>query len=128
LSFHIILNWFCDCKLPDRDRLILSVKTDYFVEIHEKITIANKSLIIHKTYNMHFKTPSRRQYDMRMCNCHDYYKNNSPKNQYWKVQTTTLGFFIHIYENNKVNKWSVISTPICNAYTCMYHCDVYYHD
>ena len=30
-----------DCKRPDRvrDRLILSVKTDYFVEIHEKITI-----------------------------------------------------------------------------------------
>ena len=26
---------------------------------------------------MHFKTPSRRQYDMRMCNYHDYYKNNS---------------------------------------------------
>jgi hypothetical protein len=45
-----------------------------------------------------------------MCNYHDYYKNNSPKNRYWKVQTTTLGFFIHTYENNKVNKWSVIST------------------
>jgi hypothetical protein len=42
----------------------------------------NKSLIIHKTYNMHFKTPSRRQYDMHMCNYHDYYKNNSPKNRY----------------------------------------------
>ena len=72
------------CKWPDRDRLILSVKTDYFVEIHEKNNDrgANKSLIIHKTYNMHFKTPSRRQYDMRMCNYHDYYKNNSPKNPY----------------------------------------------
>jgi hypothetical protein len=33
---------------------------------------------------MHFKTPSRRQYDMRMCNYHDYYKNNSPKNRYTK--------------------------------------------
>ena len=43
---------------------------------------ANKSLIIHKTYNMHFKMPSRCQYDMRMCNYHDYYKNNSPKNRY----------------------------------------------
>ena len=76
---------------------------------------------------MHFKTPSRRQYDMRMCNYHDYYKkNNSPKNRYEKVQTTTLGFFIHTYENKKVNKWSVISTPICNAY--MYHCDVYRYD
>jgi hypothetical protein len=28
-----------DCKRIERDRLILSVKTDYFVEIHEKITI-----------------------------------------------------------------------------------------
>jgi hypothetical protein len=37
--FRIILNWFRDCKRPDRDRLILSVKIDYFVEIHEKITI-----------------------------------------------------------------------------------------
>jgi hypothetical protein len=48
------------------------------------------------------------QYDMRMCNYHNYYKNNSPKNRYEKVQTTTLGFFIHTYENNTVNKWSVI--------------------
>ena len=28
-----------DCKRIERDRLILSVKSDYFVEIHEKITI-----------------------------------------------------------------------------------------
>ena len=39
-----------DCKRIERDRLILSVKSDYFVEIHEKITRgANKSLIIDKT-------------------------------------------------------------------------------
>ena len=38
-----------DRKRPDQDRLILSVKTYYFVEIHEKITRgANKSLIIHR--------------------------------------------------------------------------------
>ena len=37
--------------LIDRDRLILSIRTDYFVEIHEKNNDreANKSLIIHKT-------------------------------------------------------------------------------
>ena len=69
---------------------------------------------------MHFKTPSRRLYDMRMCNYHDYYKkNNSPKNRYEKVQTTTLGFFIHTYENNKVNKWSVISMPINEYVMCI---------
>jgi hypothetical protein len=45
---------FCDCKRPDRDRdrLILSVKTDYFVEIHggKNDRGANKSLIIHKAF------------------------------------------------------------------------------
>ena len=56
---------------------------------------------------------------MRMCNYHDYYKNSSPKNRYKKVQTTTLGFFIHTYENNKVNKWSVISTPINEYVMCI---------
>ena len=48
-----ILMYIRDCKRPDRDRdrLILSVKTYYFVEIHEKNSDrgANKSLIIHKT-------------------------------------------------------------------------------
>ena len=34
-----IFGYIRDCKRPDQDRLILSVKTDYFVEIHEKITI-----------------------------------------------------------------------------------------
>ena len=31
----------------------------------------------YKTYTMHFKMPSRRQYDMRMCNYHDYYKKKT---------------------------------------------------
>ena len=30
---------------------------------------------------MHFKMPSRRQYDMRMCNFHDYYKTKQQKLQ-----------------------------------------------
>ena len=44
-----------DCKRPDRvrDRLILSVKTDYFVEINEKITIGE--LINHKLFIKHLK-------------------------------------------------------------------------
>ena len=42
----------------------------------------------------------------------------SSKNPYW-LQTTTLSFFIQKYENNKVNKWSVISTPISEYVMCI---------
>jgi hypothetical protein len=35
------------------------------------------------------------------------------------VYNTTIDFFIHSYENNKVNKWSVISTPINEYVMCI---------
>jgi hypothetical protein len=38
--------------------------SDFEAELKNNDRGANKSLIIHKTYTMHFKMPSRRQYDM----------------------------------------------------------------
>ena len=87
-EFSYILNWFRDCKRPDRDRLILSVKTDYFVKIHEKITIC--ILKRHLDANMIcvcvITTITIKIIPLRII-----------------LKSTTLGFFIHTYENNKVN-------------------------
>jgi hypothetical protein len=35
---------------------------------------------------MHFKMPSRRQYDMRMCNYHDYYKKKTHNSKNFKLK------------------------------------------